>query len=291
MLRRRSQILVLGTGVLKGMARNMFVHRAEESLTRASKALSLVLLCCLWAHAQEPQPKEKLVVAAPAQAVRGQLVWIRLAKTPTHVSVLKASSGIDEDVSINKADSSQQLVCIDQTTKQSWIFSCPETGTYYVNAYFYDEERKALEIDSSVFSIVNEIQPPPPPQPEPSPAPFVSQDGLRVLILSEIDERKDLSPDQLALFASADFRKFLEEKTVKESDGTPGYRVWDDDYTDSQIARVAAVWQEAFKAGKEAQRKFRVNHVMLVASPKGGEAIPLPKNVDEAVSIVQKYAP
>ncbi|GIW59965.1 MAG: hypothetical protein KatS3mg087_1031 [Patescibacteria group bacterium] len=277
------------------MQRNTRVQRAEGS--RLSRAINKVFLAWLiWsfsicALAQDTN-KDAKVVVAPETAVRGQIVWIRLDKSPTYIEAVKITSEIDENYNTSKTDGSPQLVCVDQSSKQTWIFSCPETGSFYVRAFFYDEQNKKLEHYLSQFSIVDTVPiPPTPPSPTPGPTPFVSEDGIRVLILSEVDERDELPKEQVAIFASTELREFLLNHVVAESDGTPGYRVWDDDYTDAQMQQVSEVWRNAYNAGKEYQKKLNTNHVMLVAGPKGGTAVKLPSSPQEAIDIISKYVP
>jgi len=251
---------------------------------KASVSIALCLLLAFQIFAQETQA----VSVSPSVAIRGQLVWIRLSQEPKIIRVFKITS--NKDVVVNKSnDNIEQLVCIDTTSKLSYVFSVADTGKFYVEAIFEDD-KKTFSIEQKEFEIVDSV--PKPPEPEPTPvvenSPFPSPDGVRVLIISEVDERGQFSPSKRALLTSATLREFLKKNTVNEG-STAGYRIWDDDYTDLQLSNVSDVWKTAYKAAMELKNKYQSQHLLLVASPAGGWSGVLPDSEEEIIEIVKRF--
>lgn len=237
---------------------------------------------------------ERFLAVQPQDAIRGQAVWITLAKdNPVLVRVLAIQPGIDEEANVGQ-DGSLQLVEI-QVGKR-YLFTSPRPGQYLVEAFFLEDKNGArLSVEKSCFSIYDHVPPPPQPDAVVDEQPFPSPDGLRVLIVGEAQKRATLSAEQREFFHSSEFHQYLRSITVLEKIGqdvVPGYRLWDDDYTDKELANVTDVWRAAYKAMLAMKEKKPDQEFwFLASSPKGGYKGPLPNNVREAKAILSKLVP
>lgn len=132
-----------------------------------------------------------------------------------------------------------------------------------------------------VLVSVGEPKPEPPPQPDPpkpDPAPMPGE-GFRVLIVRETKDLSTLPPSQVAIFSSTDVRQYLNQKTVLEGNQR-AYRIWDQD---TDVSREAQHWQDAMKRPRASVPW------LLVSNGKDGYEGPLPKTVDEMLTLLKKF--
>tara|TARA_R110000803_G_scaffold3285_6_gene11206 strand:- start:5913 stop:6647 length:735 start_codon:yes stop_codon:yes gene_type:complete len=117
------------------------------------------------------------------------------------------------------------------------------------------------------------------------PAPFVAP-GFTVLILKESSEVGTLPPDQKAIFTSAKILQYLTANTDKLPNGTNGFRIWDDDYTD--LSNTDDVWQVAYPTIVE-QSNGIVPWIAISDGKGGGFSGPLPVSIDGLTSLIEEY--
>jgi hypothetical protein len=250
-------------------------------------AIGLIIVSWLSCGLAQDQPP---VTALPVVAVRGQLVWVRTSTEPALIRIMRAAEGEDHEASLGD-DGSPRLVRVASADGQpTYIYASPDAGQYYVEIVLVDQGRASIYRAS--FAISDTIPPPPPPQPDISTAPFHSPDGVRVLIWSDVETRSALPAATMAVLTGKDARDYLGSVCVHEKDGTPGYRVWDTDYTDAQIARssadrdVSAIWRAAYDAARKHGSERNKKHLMLAASPRGGYVGEIPSSVEELRKII-----
>lgn len=108
-----------------------------------------------------------------------------------------------------------------------------------------------------------------------------------MLIIREAQETGRLPSSQAAIFSSPRVLKYLQEKTAKANGTDPLVRVWDDDYTDEQLANSPAVMRDAYKRIMPAAR----GHLPWIAISNGtdGHSGPLPLTVEDTMELLRKY--
>ncbi len=112
-----------------------------------------------------------------------------------------------------------------------------------------------------------DVDPTPNPTPTPNPLPDVDPndpdastqaviggDGFRVMFVWEDENRAKLPREQLNTIIGTPLAKYVTEHAAKMPDGRADWWLLDDDYTDDQIARLPAYWQQPYK---DAVVKFR----------------------------------
>lgn len=242
-----------------------------------------------------PAPVEQPLVAQPQEAIRGQAVWITVSQENlVHLRVVFIQPGRDEEANFGQ-DGALQLVEIEKHKR--FLFTSPRSGSYVVEAFFLNNAAGGPSLKTAVaaFSIYDNVPPPPQPDVVVDQVPFPSPDGLRVLIVGEAQKRATLPKEQREIFVSDEFHKYLASIVVMEKDqdqSVPGYRIWDDDYTDAELSRTPAVWQAAYKAMQQLKsRKPDQEFWFLASGPKGGYQGPLPGSVQEVKGILSKLVP
>jgi hypothetical protein len=203
---------------------------------------------------------------------------------------MRAADGEDHEASQGD-DGSPRLVRVASADGQpTYIYATPDAGQYYVEIVLVDQGKATIHRAS--FTVTDTIPPPPPPQPDVGTAPFPSPGGVRVLIWSDVETRSVLPAATMAVLTGKDAREYLGSVCVQEKDGTPGYRIWDTDYTDAQIARsssdkdVSAIWRAAYEAARKHGSERNTKHLMLAASPRGGYVGDIPSSIDELRKII-----
>jgi hypothetical protein len=250
-------------------------------------AFALIIVSWLSIALGQDQPP---VTALPVVAVRGQLIWVRTSTEPALIRVMRAADGEDHEASQGD-DGSPRLVRVASADGQpTYIYATPDAGQYYVEIVLVDQGKATIHRAS--FTVTDTIPPPPPPQPDVGTAPFPSPGGVRVLIWSDVETRSVLPAATMAVLTGKDAREYLGSVCVQEKDGTPGYRIWDTDYTDAQIARsssdkdVSAIWRAAYEAARKHGSERNTKHLMLAASPRGGYVGDIPSSIDELRKII-----
>lgn len=126
--------------------------------------------------------------------------------------------------------------------------------------------------------------PPVPPVP-PSPPSPIPAEGFRVLFLTET--AGGLTEEQEAIFTNPEVYQYLTSKTAKDPNGQPSWRIWDDDYTEAQMANVPVYFKTAYL---NAVKQKQDNQLWIVlGNGTSGESVPLPKNAQETLTLLKKY--
>lgn len=121
---------------------------------------------------------------------------------------------------------------------------------------------------------------PPDPGPTPGPSPIPAE-GFRVLIVYESGELSKLPAAQSNILYAASVREYLNSKCVPDADGkTKSWRIWDKDVDTSRSPKL---WQDAMKRTRTAVPWI------LISTGKGGYEGPLPKDVEETLTLLKKY--
>ena len=121
---------------------------------------------------------------------------------------------------------------------------------------------------------------PQPPDPQPGPVP-IPGDGLRVLIVYETAEASKLPIGQQSVLYSKTVRDYLNAKCPVGPDGkTKDWRIYD---ADVDLSGEAKTWQDAMKRPRSAVPWI------VISNGKTGHEGPLPKSVDEAMTLLKKF--
>jgi len=126
--------------------------------------------------------------------------------------------------------------------------------------------------------------PPNPPEPGPDTAPFPSPEGLRILILEETTQRVHLPLTQQIILFGEEGRKLLQSATIDDGK-TPGYRIWDDDFSETALKVTSETWRKAYAAAKKnANNKLPW---IVIANKNKGFSGPLPESVSKLKQILE----
>lgn len=123
-------------------------------------------------------------------------------------------------------------------------------------------------------------QPLPGPRPLPPPIvdeePLIAGDGLHVLIVEEVDDRRSLSRDQLDLIASSELRGWLTDHHAE-------WHLWDKDHP---LEHEPANWQAVMKLPRQSLP-------WLIVSQRGKPNFsgPLPASLEGTLAVLNRYAP
>ncbi len=137
---------------------------------------------------------------------------------------------------------------------------------------------------------------PVPPGPGPAPAPFPTiAEGLRVLIVWEDEDRARLPREQLLAITGEKLTTHLNTNCAKDTKGRADWHIYDDDYEESEIGRMAEYWRKPYRDSVKYFREVNVPVIIvtnskLTTEPKG-ELTKLPKVEPEIISLVDKYLP
>lgn len=143
------------------------------------------------------------------------------------------------------------------------------------------------------FVITGGTPPEPDPVVDPDPPPVVdtapfTAPGFAVLVIKEAKEVGSLPNNQRAIFTSSKVLKWLVANTDKMPDRLPGFRIWDDDYTDGHFSNVDKVWKDAYLPVLE-QSDGKVPWVAINDGKGGGYTGPLPGSIDEFIALLEEY--
>ena len=111
---------------------------------------------------------------------------------------------------------------------------------------------------------------PEPPGPKPPPVPVPG--GFRVLIIRETEEQAS------GVLFDPDVRAFLKDKK---------WRIWDDDYVESNLQFVSDTWKKAYSLAKEQSNGVRP--WIIVSNGKEGASQPLPTDKTALLELLRKY--
>jgi hypothetical protein len=133
------------------------------------------------------------------------------------------------------------------------------------------------------------IPPGPTPVPQPDSAPIAAE-GFRVLILHETEPPTVLPESELAVLTSPEVMSFLKSKTAREGNGAPSFRVWDDDYSDADLANSPTYFRDAYRKAVNQKKPDERWVIVSNGTKKTGESGPLPKTAASFIEMMKKYA-
>lgn len=124
-----------------------------------------------------------------------------------------------------------------------------------------------------------------PPDPTPDPAPDVDptpivEDGKRVLIIYESADLSKYPYSQTLIFQGAVIRDYLRENCSKGEDGTPEFRIWDQDVDTSHVSEI---WQKAMEIDRKSLPW------LIVSNGVSGTSCPLPETAAATMEILDRY--
>lgn len=156
-------------------------------------------------------------------------------------------------------------------------------GTYTVSvvAITVDFEKKKLTKDSGEV-VLNVGEGPAPPGPKPPDPPGPTPGGpLRVLIVYESADLPKLPKEQQAILFDMKVRGALKDRTDKAGPDGRGFNIWDKDIDATGAAKF---WRDALKRSRSA--------TPFIHLFKGDAVVhegPLPANVEDALTLINKY--
>lgn len=130
------------------------------------------------------------------------------------------------------------------------------------------------------------IPPGPGPDPTPSPSP-ISVTGFRVMILHEASPQTKQTEALQAIASSPAIHAYLNSRCVKESNGQPSWRVWDDDYSDEDLKNAPDYWRSAYRIA--VSKKQGDQGWIVIGTDKGGTSEPLPATVEATLALLKKW--
>jgi hypothetical protein len=170
---------------------------------------------------------------------------------------------------------------LDSTSKQvTKRFLLVGTGTF-----LFEATSRSDDIDRSLSIVIGAPTPKPPtPDPTPPDPPKpddvvpIPADGLRVLIVFEMDDVNKYKPSTRAIISGASMRSYLDSVCVKNSANVPEYRVFDKD-----TVAEAGLWKNAL-----ARPRKSVPWIVVSNGKRGFEG-PLPETEAETQALIARY--
>lgn len=114
-----------------------------------------------------------------------------------------------------------------------------------------------------------------------SPPTPLGQDGLRVLIVEDVEQRTTLPASQRIIFSDPEIREYLEQHCVKDASGAPEYRILDHE---TNMADAPPVWRDAMQRPRKS-----LPWIIISAPPRGGTEGPLPASSDETLTLLRRW--
>lgn len=116
-------------------------------------------------------------------------------------------------------------------------------------------------------------------KPAPVPPIPIPGEGLRVLVVYETADVSAYPASQAAIFTSAMVRNYLDAKCAK-ADGVPEFRFLDQN---ANMQNASPVWQQAMLVKRDSLPW------VVIANGKNTFSGPLPKSVDDMLTLLRKY--
>lgn len=170
------------------------------------------------------------------------------------------------------------------------VFTCQQPGSYKIEVW--NAKGDVPSDIATTFVVIGTPLPPippvppvppVPPGPTPSPSPFPDA-GLRVFILWD-DKGAKLPEDQQDIIFNPDVRQYLEAKCPVGPDGkTREYRMWP--LKDGKVdGTPPKIWADALARPKRGSTL----PWLIIGNGKDGYEGPLPKNKDEAMTLLKQF--
>lgn len=162
-------------------------------------------------------------------------------------------------------------------------FSAETPGTYLFTACVNNPDATAAPLTASKWVVVTATQPmvdPVKPLKPDGKSPF-AEPGLHCLILYESDALQNLPTAQQDAINSTAVRTYLDTHCVREADGTPSYRIWDDDV---DARNDLPLWQKALASAPRDNGPY-----IAVGGERGGYVGKLPGDEAALLDLLKKY--
>jgi hypothetical protein len=111
--------------------------------------------------------------------------------------------------------------------------------------------------------------------------PPLGQEGLRVLIVEDVEQRATLPVSQRIIFSDPAIREYLDQHCTKDASGNPEYRILDHQL---DMTNAPPVWRDAMKRPRKS-----LPWIIISAPPRGGTEGPLPANSDETLALLKRW--
>jgi hypothetical protein len=111
-------------------------------------------------------------------------------------------------------------------------------------------------------------------------APPIAGKGFHVLFIQETHDLTKIPSNQRYIATSEKVAKYCNAKCPKDSVGQPGWRIFD---PQQPTEHESSIWQNAMKQPHEP------TPWLMVSDGKKGSSRPLPKSLDETMTVLQKY--
>jgi hypothetical protein len=223
----------------------------------------------------------KAVITAPETVAPGDLV------------ILSSEGSTGTVFKWDLIGSNKTFLPVESNTKA--VFATGTPGKYYFYLAVADtDETSGVSIDTALHTITigkpdDDSDTDDGDEEDADTAPFPSE-GLVVLIIHEKQTVGTLPEAQKAIFTSQRLQQFLSDNCLRiPPENQPGYRIWDDDYSTSQLRETPPVLRSAYQVGVTHFRDNNEVPWIILSNGKTGVSQPLPASVDDTLSLIQKY--
>lgn len=147
------------------------------------------------------------------------------------------------------------------------------------------------------FTVIGKVEPEPDPDPpgpdppDPTDPPFPAP-GLTILVIREAGAEAGMTPAQRLAVRSPEFLRWCQQNCVRVDSPTgaqtTAFRVWDDDYTDSQLSNTPAFLRDAYRAVLDGDVE---PPLVAISDGQRGEVAQLPADLAGLMTLLRRYEP
>jgi hypothetical protein len=189
-----------------------------------------------------------------------------------------------QSVKLIVTDANRKPITAERIANSVWIIR--GTGKVWIDARVIDLPTSFLLDEQYELELPGVLPPPQPPTPDPpqpdpdNPAPMPG-DGLKVLIVYEIDQQATYPASQMAQLGSTALRTWLTNTVARAPNGQPEWRVLDQD----AVCPVGqpTLWCDALK------RPRSTLPWIIISNGKTGFEGPLPQTESDTRKLIETY--